>query len=91
MKVTLNINDYVYVQLTDVGKQIYYDFYDYYDKLSVSSFGAPKLKEDKDGYTGFQIWEFMQIFGSKVYMGMVGSPFKNNILQFRGDSSVRES
>ena len=90
MKMTININDYVWVQLTDIGKQVYYDFYDYYDRLSMSSFGAPELKEDKDGYSAFQIWEFMQIFGPKTYMGMVGTPIKNNNIQFRGDTDVRK-
>jgi hypothetical protein len=32
----------------------------------------PKITEDENGYSDWQIWHFMQIFGS--HMGMLSNP-----------------
>jgi hypothetical protein len=85
MKFEININEYVYVQLTEKGKQVYYDYYHALDKLGNLNLGELELQEYKEGYVKFQLWQFIQIFGPKIYLGMTEPLFKNNDLQFRGD------
>lgn len=65
----LNLNDSIRVKLTDLGKDIYYH---QYDRLN-TAFGREVCKPsypkvDEDGYTTFQLWCFMELYG--VYMGM---------------------
>ena len=71
----LNFNSLVKVKLTPLGVDIYYhrhdEFVKTYPKLSdVMKPTMPKI--DKNGFTEFQLWHFMQLYG--CYMG-VG--FKN--------------
>ena len=58
-----NLNDYIKVKLTEYGRMIY--------RESFVSLGLqePKINVDEEGYTRFQIWEFMQTFGDKMRMG----------------------
>jgi hypothetical protein len=51
-----NINDYVYVRLTDRGRTI----------LMQQHQHAPV--EDPDGYSRWQLWHLMSVFGQHVYM-----------------------
>lgn len=64
MKYRLNLNCSVKVKLTDLGKDIYYhrfdDFNYRYGKQLTPSFP----KEDENGYSTFQLWHFMQLYGS---------------------------
>ena len=68
-EIKINLNEVVKVKLTDLGKDIYCRWY---DKL-MANYGRtihePKLpKEDDKGYTCFQLWNFMEIYGK--YIGM---------------------
>ena len=58
----VNLNDEIKVKLTDFGKQIYYKYCEDF---------PTKLKIDSKGYTKFQIWVFMHIFGEYLYNGCV--------------------
>ena len=81
----MNINDIVRVKLTDFGKSIYYHQYDRlnesYGKQIIQPF-YPKV--DKDGYTSFQLWNLMKLYGQFLSMGRTIEkntlPFETNIL-----------
>ncbi len=73
--VKFNLNDSVYVKLSKEGIKIMYDFY------SCIGSEAKTLIEDKideNGYIKFQAWHFMQIFGSKLNLGLT-PPFETNV------------
>ena len=66
----INLNEWVKVKLTDLGKEIYYHQYDKLNKV----YGREMLKpsfpsEDEDGYTRFQLWKFIQLYGAHIGMG----------------------
>jgi hypothetical protein len=61
-----NINDYVYVRLTDEGRKI----------LMQQHQHAPV--EDPDGYSRWQLWHLMSVFGQHVYNGC-RVPFETTI------------
>jgi hypothetical protein len=54
-----NINNYVYVKLNERGKQI----------LSDERYTAHKWPS-KEGMYRFQLWEFMNIFGKHLFLGL---------------------
>ena len=65
----LNLNDEIKVKLTEHGKDIYYHQYDRLNTAlgrEVCKPNYPKVEED--GYTTFQLWCFMELYG--VHMGM---------------------
>ena len=63
----LNFNDAIKVKLTDHGKDIYYHQLDDLIKAGVKL--TPRMpKVDADGYTEFQLWTFIQLYGQ--YIGM---------------------
>lgn len=69
-----NINDIIKVKLTDLGYQVLVDDWNWmidiipnWKKRDIQFF---KDGEDKDGYISFQLWKFMQKFGSVTKMGM---------------------
>ena len=70
----LNLNDVVKVKLTDLGKDIYYHQYDEIIERQKAKGVCPIIpsfpKVDKDGYTEFQLWYFIQLYGSHIGMGM---------------------
>lgn len=64
MKTVFNANNYVYVKLTEKGKDIYYHQYDDHNKEHKTLFIDPEYpKIDKNGYLEIQLWKFMEIFG----------------------------
>jgi hypothetical protein len=74
-----NINDSVWVKLTPEGEKIYADYWHQYDDvLNRAGYTTPPIKKDKDGWTKFQHWDFMKIFGSHFHMGIDG-PIKTEI------------
>ena len=71
----LNINSYVWVKLTDVGKKKV-------ELDQMNSFGKsfkPIKRKTKNGYTRFQLWEVMKLFGSEMYLANNNLPFDTNI------------
>ena len=60
-EIVLNLNDVIKVKLTSYGKQVFYSYWNIVP--------TPSLNIDEDGYTQFQLWEFINIFGSYIYMG----------------------
>ena len=66
----INLNDWIKVKLTDYGKDIYYHRYDDVNRSYGRVICKPNFpKVDKDGYTRFQLWQFMELYGP--YIGMM--------------------
>ena len=73
-----NVNDYVSVRLTDEGRKIAEDWY-----WIAPSF---KVEEDEEGFSKWQLWNLMQIFGQHLYLGGP-MPFDSQIVlaEVRGE------
>lgn len=66
----INLNEPVKVKLTDLGKDIYYHQYDRLNSAFGKQICKPSMPEvDAYGYTTFQLWCFMELYG--VHMGMI--------------------
>ena len=80
--VKTNLNLYVKVKLNDYGKKIHYD---YWKDICRDTHIPYKLEIDEEGYSSFQIYDFMNIFGEHAYMG--AKPFlgTNDILIERSE------
>lgn len=82
----ININDYVKVKLNQQGKEIYFHLYDEQRKDMVARKGyypqylQPQYPSvDSEGYSSFQLWQFMQIYGSYLHIGN-DLPFETDLL-----------
>lgn len=63
-----NINDNVYVKLTDHGRKVHYEEHiKFWGKFpNQPSYKPPK--EDNEGWSKWQMWELMSEFGSHIGM-----------------------
>ena len=78
-EIKINLNDFIKVKLTETGKEIFnHRFDDLNKKLGKEVYKNISLKVDENGYVEFQLWDFMQIYGSYMYMAgpTVISPFE---------------
>ncbi len=67
--IRINLNQHIKVKLTDWGKEIYYHQYDRTNQIAGKEICKPKFpEEDENGYTEFQLWCFMELYGE--HMGM---------------------
>jgi hypothetical protein len=67
--IRINLNEPIKVKLTDWGKEIYYHQYDNANQIAGREICKPKFpKEDENGYTEFQLWCFVELYGE--HMGM---------------------
>lgn len=57
-EIKINLNEFIKVKLTDLGKDIYYHWY------NINRF--PEI--DENGYTRFQLWDFIQLYGKHIGM-----------------------
>lgn len=68
----LNLNSIVKVILSDYGKDVFYHKFDEVNKVIVKNGGnpiKPRLpKVDNNGYTEFQLWNFMNIYGKYMML-----------------------
>lgn len=76
MRVTIDINDYVKVKLNQFGKDIYFHRHDdtraqYVEKNGYypACFQPEYPKVDDDGYSKFQLWDFINIYGEYMELG----------------------
>ena len=75
-EIKINLNELVKVKLTDLGKDIYCRWYDKLNaRLGTVIYEPTFPEEDDKGYTYFQLWNFMEIYGK--YMGMA----KPNVIE----------
>ena len=80
MQVKLNLNDRVTVTLTEAGRQT---LSGYYDALKLPpQYRLPGI--GVDGRFSTELWDLMQIFGVRIFMG---GPqlFKENIVEMGED------
>lgn len=82
MSLGININEVVKVQLTDLGKNIYYHQFDEFNCNHGYNLIKPKFPEvDDDGYTKFQLWKLMKLYGQYFTMGKSELPFMNILIE----------
>lgn len=70
---THNVNNYVKAKLTEKGKEIYKR---HYSRIGIS---PVELKVDENGYSSFQMHNFMNIFGEHMLLGRE-VPFETEVL-----------
>jgi len=78
MLIDFNVNDYIYVKITEEGHKIYEEYIEkltneireYFPKSK--NLELPLANSDKNGWTKFQLWNFMQIFGEHFHIGVDG-------------------
>jgi len=82
-QIKFNINDPVKVKVTEYGYEVWLEYSNQFVKYSptypVTTIEELKAKQDDDGYTEFQLWDMMSIFGSKMQMGFK-NPIDTNII-----------
>lgn len=68
----INLNDNIKVKLTPLGAEIYYHQYDELNKHIKKNGGTglePRMPQiDKDGYTKFQLYHFIKLYGGHISM-----------------------
>ena len=85
---TINLNEFVKVKLNNYGKVIYCHQHDELNEF-IKSKGCKPLepllpKVDEDGYTEFQLWELMKLYGPHIGMGLP-TPFEMNVVVYVGE------
>ena len=84
-----NINSNVWVKLTPKGHEIYKKFWEEALRGSSLEKAAPAIKTDDRGWTEFQMWDLMCIFGHNLYNGCV-TPFETNIKFLAEDMTKKD-
>ena len=65
---TFNINDFIKVKLTEHGYNAHVLHYKkYLGENFNNKYFLPMV--DEDGFTKYQLWEFINIFGEHMFMG----------------------
>ena len=68
-EVRINLNEAVKVKLTDHGKEIFYHQFDNLNARCGREVCKPHFPAvDADGYTIFQLWDFIRLFGPHIGM-----------------------
>lgn len=81
-----NVNELVKVKLTDVGKDIFYHRWDSLNEMCKEVVIEPRYpKVDEEGFTEFQLWDLMNIYGPHLRMGC-NVPFEENLIYFEDAS-----
>jgi len=78
---SMNMNEYVYVQLTEVGLNVLESNIPKSLPVDVKEGIRNLWKPNEDGWTKFQLWELFQEFGSSMYNG-APTYFKDNEIRF---------
>jgi hypothetical protein len=78
---TINLNDIVFIKLTDKGRQVYKEWHDDYNKKYPVKLTYRPPKEDENGYSRWKLYEIMQYFGNVLYPHLWGDdlPFETTI------------
>jgi hypothetical protein len=82
-EIKFNINHQVKVKVTDYGYEAWLEhenrFVMYSSTYPITTIEELKAKVDTDGYTTFQMWDMMAIFGPKMSMGFK-IPIDTNVI-----------
>lgn len=80
-----NVNNMVKVKLTDLGKDIFYHQFDELNNMCREVVIKPIYpKVDADGFTEFQLWDLMSIYGAHLQLGC-NIPFEDCAIYFDDD------
>ena len=73
MKIEMNLNDQIKVELTEHGK-----------KVLIETYKGMSFTCEEKKYYGFSLWEFASIFGKEFYNGQVNPSILGNkiIIEF---------
>ena len=67
--VAINLNEVVKVKLTAYGKEIYYHRFDKVNEAVGREVCKPSFpKVDAEGYSRFQLWDFIHLYGNYIRM-----------------------
>ena len=70
---TFNINEIIKVKLTQKGKLIYLEhqieIQKKFNRDGIKIDVPLSIEVDSEGFSSFQLWKFMEIFGSHMYCG----------------------
>lgn len=72
-----NLNENVHVRLNNTGRNIYKNH-----MQSLNSNLSTEPEVDENGYTKFQLWDLMHIFGKYISLGLP-TPFDKNCIYFK--------
>lgn len=72
---SMNINDFVEVRLTSYGHKVIKDHHDFIFKGKVSFIPSAEI----DGWSRWQLWELMRVFGEYMGLGMEEVVFESDI------------
>ena len=65
----INLNETIKVKLTPYGEEIYYKQFDELNKKYGREICNPQMPRiDTDGYTEFQLWQFIELYGQHIGM-----------------------
>lgn len=78
--IKVNMNDKVRVKLNDAGRAIDKAEHDaiFNGKTAPSRAYHPSYNEGKDGWSEWQLWRLMELFGPHMHIGM-NVPFETDI------------
>lgn len=80
MNISININNKIKVKLTDFGKSTLDKEVNKLKQISGAPDNYTPYETDDNGYTEFQLWQFMNIFGDYLYNGAIQVIENNKIL-----------
>ena len=83
-----NINKLIKVRLTDRGKDIFYHQHDEFNRRygNGKEIIEPRYPDvDEDGFTRFQLWHFMEIYGPYISITAPNFIENNDIYMFDKD------
>ena len=77
----INLNERIKVRLTDLGKDIYYHQFDDLNERAGRCVCKPEYpKTDEDGYTEFQLWVFIELYGKHIGIAKPNVIYPNEIV-----------
>ena len=73
-----NVNNYVSVKLTDLGRAHHRADFDRWTAVLLKKPAYNPPKEDAEGWSRWQLWHLMEMFGPLVHLGAM-LPFESTI------------
>ena len=68
LSISINLNENVEVELSEVGKQVYAKYYQGLSDIALKFSGKP-LSEPPPTKLKVQLWDLMRIFGPELHAG----------------------
>ena len=78
MLINFNLNDYVFIKLTKIGKEEHKRQHEELNKSLKKPYPYNPPKEDIDGWSKWQLHTLFTYFGHMIYLGC-DSPFETTI------------